>query len=880
MKKRIIGILLTAFMLIGIIPFSAISVFAETGEIEYLKLHDTQYGLEIGEYDTVSYYYVDSDITCTADEAGVSGISIPDWSEVHIFVEKGVTLTCKGGDATLEVGGGAGIEVPEHAKLYLEGEGTVIATGGKAADGANGDYGGGGSFYSEEVFFMVFHDYCYGGNGGNGGHGGGGAGAGIGTAGGAGSKGGAGGKGDGGDADEDHLNVTEGERGLNGVTANPVGTVRTSPTVKLTTTGGARGNGGTSKFNEFLIRLVTGANSTGVPGCPGGGGQGGGAGASVGTGGRGGGGGAGGNGSPAIYNSGDGFYGAKLYFGYGGGNTDGNYVEGSNMGQGGDEYILRVYNDGGLMPNYPYPVRNFGGAGGTDGVEHTHTFDEDDCCIVCAKPVFLIEDGVLLEYNGFGGNLIIPDGVTKIADNVFAENKTVTGIVFPATLEEIGDSAFQGTLLTSIDIPASVKAIGYNAFQNCTNLQNVTVHWTEADEIVTPQGSAFTGIASDCVLSVPSNTAQLYKNNTVWSKFSLINDTMLYMAYDTELKTFVQQASPVAPTELTSSDDAVTLPGGWYVAGDATIGGSLTFEGDAFIILESGATLTVNGGIIAGGDLTFYAQTTTLDDMGGVHVPGTAGDGISGINCSGKALNIHGGKIEVYGGRYAAGIGGVERADGGNVTVYDGYVKAQSKADGAGIGGGNGGAGGKFTIYGGKVVANGSNSSGIGGGRSGAGGEIVINGGEVETNGNIGGGYEHGSLGVTTKVTINDCKITVSCDYSVIGGSNSTVEINGGEIKTVYGAIGVGNGGSNAVVTIRGGIIDAWNYYYPAIGGSDDEVYVNIYGGNIKAKSSSKDAIVATEVNICPDDEKCEQFTVKDFSDNELTDAPITEKTV
>lgn len=156
--------------------------------------------------------------------------------------------------------------------------------------------------------------------------------------------------------------------------------------------------------------------------------------------------------------------------------------------------------------------------------------------------------------------------------------------------------------------------------------------------------------------------------------------------------------------------------GGWYAAGTATIDGSLTFEDDAFIILENGETLTVGGGIIAGGDLTFYAQTTSLDNMGGVQVPGTAGDGIPGIECTGKALDIHGGKIEVYAGKYAAGIGGRESKDGGNVTVCGGYVKAQSRADGAGIGGGRGGAGNAFTIYGGKVDARGSNSSGIGGG--------------------------------------------------------------------------------------------------------------------------------------------------------------------
>ena len=32
---------------------------------------------------------------------------------------------------------------------------------------------------------------------------------------------------------------------------------------------------------------------------------------------------------------------------------------------------------------------------------------------------FVIEEGILKEYNGKGGNVIIPDGVTRINDAVF-----------------------------------------------------------------------------------------------------------------------------------------------------------------------------------------------------------------------------------------------------------------------------------------------------------------------------------------------------------------------------------------------------------------------------------------------------------------------------
>lgn len=61
---------------------------------------------------------------------------------------------------------------------------------------------------------------------------------------------------------------------------------------------------------------------------------------------------------------------------------------------------------------------------------------------------FVIENGVLQKYNGPGGDVTIPAGVTKIWDNTF---KDCTG-------------------LTSVTIPESVTEIGYNVFTNCRRL--------------------------------------------------------------------------------------------------------------------------------------------------------------------------------------------------------------------------------------------------------------------------------------------------------------------------------------------------------------------------------------------------------------------------
>lgn len=77
----------------------------------------------------------------------------------------------------------------------------------------------------------------------------------------------------------------------------------------------------------------------------------------------------------------------------------------------------------------------------------------------------------IVRYNGETSHLVIPetiDGLTVTKINMLfraCSGRFITQTIeLPDTLEEIGDSAFSNTPLTSVDIPASVKRIGRNAF--------------------------------------------------------------------------------------------------------------------------------------------------------------------------------------------------------------------------------------------------------------------------------------------------------------------------------------------------------------------------------------------------------------------------------
>ena len=89
---------------------------------------------------------------------------------------------------------------------------------------------------------------------------------------------------------------------------------------------------------------------------------------------------------------------------------------------------------------------------------------------------FKIQNGVLEKYQGIGGDVTIPDNVTKIGDSAFYDCTSLTSITIPDSVTEIGDRAFVCcTDLTSIIIPDSVIRIGHFAFSDCIGLTSITI---------------------------------------------------------------------------------------------------------------------------------------------------------------------------------------------------------------------------------------------------------------------------------------------------------------------------------------------------------------------------------------------------------------------
>jgi hypothetical protein len=172
-------------------------------------------------------------------------------------------------------------------------------------------------------------------------------------------------------------------------------------------------------------------------------------------------------------------------------------------------------------------------------------------------------------------------------------------------------------------------------------------------------------------------------------------------------------------TSVTALTNSVTSWSGWYtVSGDVTITGNVTLSANTHLILQDGATLTINGKF--NGDsknLSIYGQS---NQSGQLVVNYQYGDAITSMatfevhSCKVKATcscNYWGGfsdidKFYVYGGsvdaEHTGSAGwGIKLKNNGSMDIYGGDVKAVGKGNVYGITG----TSTTVTVYGGKLWA-------------------------------------------------------------------------------------------------------------------------------------------------------------------------------
>ena len=89
---------------------------------------------------------------------------------------------------------------------------------------------------------------------------------------------------------------------------------------------------------------------------------------------------------------------------------------------------------------------------------------------------FEIENGKLKKYNGDGGRVVVPEGVTVIGFRAFdSEDRRIEEVILPKSLKTIDMMAFYGSSVVSVMIPEGVTEIGEQAFFLCFQLERAVI---------------------------------------------------------------------------------------------------------------------------------------------------------------------------------------------------------------------------------------------------------------------------------------------------------------------------------------------------------------------------------------------------------------------
>ena len=118
-------------------------------------------------------------------------------------------------------------------------------------------------------------------------------------------------------------------------------------------------------------------------------------------------------------------------------------------------------------------------------------------------PNLYIIENVLVQANKetIEGNVVIPDGVTRISSDAFRECKKITGVTIPDSVTEIGtDAFFWCSNLSSVKLSANITEIKSGTFAFCGLIS------VDVPDGVTTLGSDAFGLSSvDTVVNLPDS---------------------------------------------------------------------------------------------------------------------------------------------------------------------------------------------------------------------------------------------------------------------------------------------------------------------------------------------------------------------------------------